>query len=70
MYILGSALSSLVFSYEFILCCSHEARVMEDTGLPGSPEKTTTTLKVHLPNGGFNVIKYGEAIDIKVIFIL
>ncbi|XP_075215474.1 protein tyrosine kinase 2 Fak isoform X5 [Lycorma delicatula] len=49
---------------------SHEARVMEDMGLPGSPEKSTTTLKVHLPNGGFNVIKFGEAIDIKEIISL
>ncbi|XP_075215435.1 protein tyrosine kinase 2 Fak isoform X2 [Lycorma delicatula] len=49
---------------------THEARVMEDMGLPGSPEKSTTTLKVHLPNGGFNVIKFGEAIDIKEIISL
>lgn len=24
-------------------------------------------LKVHLPNGGFNMVKYGDATDIKVI---
>lgn len=23
-------------------------------------------LKVHLPNGGFNMVKYGDATDIKV----
>lgn len=35
---------------------------------PGSPDRSAacTTLKVHLPNGTFNVVKYGEAIDIKV----
>ena len=26
------------------------------------------TLKVHLPNGGFNLVKFGDAIDVKVIF--
>lgn len=41
-------------------------------GTPSSPDKvstgnpTVTTLKVHLPNGTFNIVKYGEAIDIKV----
>lgn len=25
-----------------------------------------STLKVHLPNGGFNVVKFGDATDIKV----
>ncbi|XP_025831633.1 focal adhesion kinase 1 isoform X2 [Agrilus planipennis] len=28
------------------------------------------TLKVHLPNGGFNVVKYGDAIDVKGIISL
>ncbi|RZF42277.1 hypothetical protein LSTR_LSTR003895 [Laodelphax striatellus] len=53
---------------------SHEARVMGDeVGGPGSPEKPapgTTTLKVHLPNGGFNVVRIGEAADIKEIIQL
>lgn len=26
------------------------------------------TLKVHLPNGGFNVVKFGDAIDVKVTY--
>jgi hypothetical protein len=25
-------------------------------------------LKVHLPNGGFNMVKYGDATDIKVTY--
>ena len=29
-------------------------------------DKDKSTLKVHLPNGGFNVVKYGDATDIKV----
>ena len=29
-------------------------------------DKATATLKVHLPNGGFNVVKFGDATDIKV----
>ena len=29
-----------------------------------SPDKST--LKVYLPNGGFNVVKFGDATDIKV----
>lgn len=37
---------------------------------PSSPDKTPvtvpTTLKVHLPNGGFNIVKFGDAIDVKV----
>ncbi|XP_039298028.1 focal adhesion kinase 1 [Nilaparvata lugens] len=53
---------------------SHEARVMGDeVGGPGSPEKPapgTTTLKVHLPNGGFNVVRIAEASDIKEIIQL
>ncbi|XP_054275381.1 focal adhesion kinase 1-like isoform X6 [Macrosteles quadrilineatus] len=48
---------------------SHERAV--DMEVPNSPDKTSntpvTTLKVHLPNGTFNVVKYGEAIDIKGI---
>lgn len=27
-------------------------------------------LQVHLPNGGFNVVKYGDAIDVKGIISL
>lgn len=54
--------------------CSHERVAMEGQvcGTPSSPDKvstgnpTVTTLKVHLPNGTFNIVKYGEAIDIKV----
>lgn len=44
-------------------------------GTPSSPDKvstgnpTVTTLKVHLPNGTFNIVKYGEAIDIKVLYV-
>ena len=33
----------------------------------GDKDKSCT-LKVHLPNGGFNVVKYGDATDIKVTF--
>ncbi|XP_011312276.1 focal adhesion kinase 1 isoform X2 [Fopius arisanus] len=37
----------------------------------GSPTPTDkTTLKVHLPNGGFNVVKFGDAIDVKGIIAL
>jgi hypothetical protein len=33
----------------------------------GSPDRLDkATLKVHLPNGGFNVVKFGDAIDVKV----
>lgn len=35
---------------------------------PASSDKAT--LKVHLPNGGFNVVKYGDAIDVKGIISL
>jgi hypothetical protein len=34
------------------------------TGSPDRQDKAT--LKVHLPNGGFNVVKFGDAIDVKV----
>ncbi|XP_046384921.1 focal adhesion kinase 1 [Ischnura elegans] len=40
---------------------------------PGSPERhagSGATLKVHLPNGGFNVVKFGDAIDVKGIISL
>ncbi|KAG8224031.1 hypothetical protein J437_LFUL001108 [Ladona fulva] len=41
---------------------------------PGSPERHGAaggaTLKVHLPNGGFNVVKFGDAIDVKGIISL
>ncbi|KAK4884842.1 hypothetical protein RN001_001113 [Aquatica leii] len=37
-------------------------------GSPASADKAT--LKVHLPNGGFNVVKYGDAIDVKGIISL
>jgi len=37
---------------------------------PGNPgagaEEAKATLKVHLPNDGVNVVKYGDAIDVKV----
>ncbi|XP_017776897.1 PREDICTED: focal adhesion kinase 1 isoform X4 [Nicrophorus vespilloides] len=35
---------------------------------PAQADKAT--LKVHLPNGGFNIVKYGDAIDIKGIISL
>lgn len=31
-----------------------------------TPERTSTTLKVFLPNGGFNIVKFSENIDVKV----
>jgi hypothetical protein len=31
-----------------------------------SPDRDRNTLKVHLPNGGFNVVKFDDAIDVKV----
>ncbi|KAF5297586.1 hypothetical protein FQA39_LY12062 [Lamprigera yunnana] len=37
-------------------------------GSPATADKAT--LKVHLPNGGFNVVKYGDAIDVKGIISL
>ena len=40
--------------------------------LPSTNQPTITdksTLKVYLPNGGFNVVKFGDATDIKVIVI-
>lgn len=43
---------------------------------PSSPDKVPTpnpvptTLKVHLPNGGFNIVKFGDAIDVKGIISL
>lgn len=37
----------------------------------GSPDRLDkATLKVHLPNGGFNVVKFGDAIDVKGIITL
>ncbi|XP_033226318.1 focal adhesion kinase 1 isoform X1 [Belonocnema kinseyi] len=37
----------------------------------GSPTPMDkATLKVHLPNGGFNVVKFGDAIDVKGIIAL
>ena len=35
-------------------------------GSPDRLDKDKATLKVHLPNGGFNVVKFGDAIDVKV----
>ena len=32
----------------------------------GGVDRDKSTLKVHLPNGGFNVVKFGDATDIKV----
>jgi hypothetical protein len=29
-------------------------------------DRDKSTLKVHLPNGGFNIVKFGDATDIKV----
>uniref|UniRef100_A0A1B6E257 non-specific protein-tyrosine kinase n=1 Tax=Clastoptera arizonana TaxID=38151 RepID=A0A1B6E257_9HEMI len=41
---------------------------------PSSPDKSPapapTVLKVHLPNGGFNIVKFGDAIDVKGIISL
>ena len=34
--------------------------------LPSPVDRDKSTLKVHLPNGGFNVVKFGDATDIKV----
>lgn len=31
-----------------------------------SPDRDRNTLKVHLPNGGFNLVKFDDAIDVKV----
>lgn len=33
-----------------------------------TPERTSTTLKVFLPNGGFNIVKFRENISVKVRF--
>lgn len=33
-------------------------------------ERTSTTLKVFLPNGGFNIVKFSENIDVKVRILL
>ncbi|XP_059485924.1 focal adhesion kinase 1 isoform X2 [Neocloeon triangulifer] len=35
-----------------------------------SPDRDKGTLKVHLPNGGFNVVKFDDAIDVKGIISL
>ncbi|KAK7791000.1 hypothetical protein R5R35_007897 [Gryllus longicercus] len=35
-----------------------------------APPPQQATLKVHLPNGGLNVVKYGDAIDVKGIIAL
>lgn len=37
---------------------------------PGSPAQEKHTLKVHLPNGGFNVVKYVDTGDIRGIIAL
>ncbi|XP_015113268.1 focal adhesion kinase 1 isoform X5 [Diachasma alloeum] len=43
----------------------------KNTSPHGSPTPMDkTTLKVHLPNGGFNVVKFGDAIDVKGIISL
>jgi hypothetical protein len=31
-----------------------------------TPERSSTTLKVFLPNGGFNIVKFSENINVKV----
>ncbi|XP_049835463.1 focal adhesion kinase 1 isoform X3 [Schistocerca gregaria] len=36
----------------------------------GAQDKDKATLKVHLPNGCFNLVKYGDAIDVKGIISL
>ncbi|KAJ8673206.1 hypothetical protein QAD02_004468 [Eretmocerus hayati] len=42
-----------------------------NTPTHGSPTPMDkATLKVHLPNGGFNVVKFGDAIDVKGIISL
>ena len=33
---------------------------------PGAPPMDKSTLRVHLANGGVNVVKFGDATDIKV----
>ncbi|CAG2060896.1 unnamed protein product [Timema podura] len=39
--------------------------------ISGSPDRLDkATLKVHLPNGGFNIVKFGDAIDVKGIINL
>nr|CAD7420094.1 unnamed protein product [Timema poppensis] len=39
--------------------------------ISGSPDRLDkATLKVHLPNGGFNIVKFGDAIDVKVSVFL
>ncbi|KAB0790612.1 hypothetical protein PPYR_14979 [Photinus pyralis] len=53
--------------------CSQARQNMESPkkspqGSPASADKAT--LKVHLPNGGFNLVKYGDAIDVKGIISL
>ncbi|XP_063217421.1 focal adhesion kinase 1 isoform X2 [Bacillus rossius redtenbacheri] len=48
-----------------------EARCATPPQLSASPDRLDkATLKVHLPNGGFNVVKFGDAIDVKGIINL
>ena len=47
--------------------------VMTPTSAPGSGAAAAadkSTLKVYLPNGGFNVVKFGDATDIRGIIAL
>ena len=45
--------------------------VMTPTSAPGSGAAADkSTLKVYLPNGGFNVVKFGDATDIRGIIAL
>lgn len=37
---------------------------------PDNRQQDKSTLKVHLPNGCFNLVKYGDAIDIKVSLVI
>ena len=42
------------------------AAAVRPENLPAAAERDKSTLKVHLPNGGFNIVKFGDATDIKV----
>jgi hypothetical protein len=42
------------------------AAAVRPENLPPATDRDKSTLKVHLPNGGFNVVKFGDATDMKV----
>ncbi|KAK0089497.1 hypothetical protein PV325_007060 [Microctonus aethiopoides] len=50
-------------------CGSGGKNTPPHSGSP-TPMDKAATLKVHLPNGGFNVVKFGDAIDVKGIISL